>query len=104
MLNPFRLQWLKGWLFQLVLMEGDIKIEAHGFGVCLQTALEPGESPRSAADRLVLAEDKRRKSLHHSWIKKNPFISECCLSKKQTNSSDFLHQPNIIQVLEQFPL
>ena len=67
MKNPFRLNWLKEWNFQIVLMEGGVKIEAHGYGICLQTNLEPGESPRSAADRLVLTEDRRRKALRNSW-------------------------------------
>lgn len=67
--NPFRLRWLQGWTFQLVLMEGKVQVEAHGFGICLRTALFPGESPRAAADRLVLAEDRRRRALHQAWIR-----------------------------------
>ena len=69
MTNPFRIRWLHGWTFQLVLMEGKVQVEAHGFGICLRTAVHPGESPRSAADRLVLAEDRRRRALHQAWIK-----------------------------------
>ena len=69
MTNPFRIRWLKGWTFQLVLMEGQVQVEARGFGICLRTALHPGESPRSAADRLVLAEDRRRRALYQAWIK-----------------------------------
>jgi hypothetical protein len=69
MSNPFRLRWLQGWTFQLVLMEGKVQVEAHGFGICLRTALFPGESPQAAADRLVLAEDKRRRALHQAWIR-----------------------------------
>ena len=65
--NPFRVRWLKGWTFQIVLMEGDVKIEASGFGVCLRSSLYQGETPVSAADRLVLMEDKRRKLLHGFW-------------------------------------
>jgi len=69
MTNPFRIRWLQGWIFQIVLMEGKVQVEAHGFGICLRTAVHPGESPRSAADRLVLAEDRRRRALHKAWIK-----------------------------------
>ena len=67
MSNPFHLRWLQGWSFQTVLMEGHVQIEAHGFGVRLRTPLLAGESPRSGADRLVLQEDRRRRSLYHSW-------------------------------------
>lgn len=69
MTNPFRLRWLQGWTFQIVLMEGYVHVEAHGFGICLRTELFPGESPRTAADRLVLAEDKRRRALHNAWLR-----------------------------------
>jgi len=69
MTNPFRVRWLQGWLFQIVFMEGHVQVEAHGFGICLRTAVLPGESPRSAADRLVLAEDRRRRALHHAWLR-----------------------------------
>ena len=73
MTNPFRIRWLQGWIFQLVIMEGKVQVEAHGFGICLRTAVLPGESPRSAADRLVLAEDRRRRALHKAWIKGQTF-------------------------------
>ncbi len=69
MSNPFRLRWLQGWNFQLVLMEGNVKVEAYGFGICLRTSLLPGEAPSAAADRLVLSENDRRKAHHKSWIK-----------------------------------
>ena len=49
MTNPFRLRWLQGWTFQVVLMEGHVQVEAHGFGICLRTAVMPGESPQAAA-------------------------------------------------------
>ena len=71
MTNPFRLRWLQGWIFQVVLMEGHVQVEAHGFGICLRTAVLPGESPQSAADRLVLAEDRRRRALHSAWLRCN---------------------------------
>jgi hypothetical protein len=67
MANPFRLRWLEGWIFQTVLMEGSVQVEALGYGICLRTQLQPGESPRAAADRLVLAEDRRRRSLYNAW-------------------------------------
>ena len=69
MTNPFRLRWLQGWTFQVVLMEGHVQVEANGFGIRLRTAVLPGESPRDAADRLVLAEDSRRRALHHAWLR-----------------------------------
>jgi len=63
MANPFSVRWLEGWTFQTVLMEGAVQVEAHGFGICLRTPVLPGESPVTAADRLVLDEDRRRKTL-----------------------------------------
>ena len=69
MTNPFRLRWLQGWTFQVVLMEGHVQVEAHGFGICLRTAVMPGESPQAAADRLVLSEDRRRRALHNGWLR-----------------------------------
>ena len=69
MTNPFRLQWLQGWTFQVVLMDGHVQVEAHGFGICLRTATLPGESPQAAADRLVLSEDRRRRALHNAWLR-----------------------------------
>ena len=69
MTNPFRLRWLQGWTFQVVLMEGNVQVEAHGFGICLRTAVLPSESPQAAADRLVLSEDRRRRALHNAWLR-----------------------------------
>ena len=69
MTNPFRLRWLQGWTFQVVLMEGHVQVEAHGFGIRLRTAVTPGESPQAAADRLVLSEDRRRRALHSAWLR-----------------------------------
>ncbi len=69
MINPFHVRWLQGWTFQLVLMEGKVQVEAHGFGICTRTALLHGETPQHAADRLVLQEDTRRHALHQSWLK-----------------------------------
>ncbi len=48
-------------------MKANVNIEAYGFGVCLRTCLLQGESPETAADRLVLAEDRRRKTLQNKW-------------------------------------
>ena len=69
MSNPFHVRWLQGWTFQSVLMEGKVQVEAQGFGICLRTALLHGESPSAAADRLVLAEDQRRRALRKAWIR-----------------------------------
>ena len=69
MANPFRLRWLDGWTFQTVLMEGAVQVEARGFGICIRTTVQPGETPRTAADRLVLEEDRRRRSLHNAWLR-----------------------------------
>ena len=69
MTNPFRLRWLQGWTFQVVLMEGHVQVEAQGFGICLRTAVMPGESPHAAADRVVLSEDRRRRALHNAWLR-----------------------------------
>ena len=71
MSNPFSVRWLAGWTFQTVFMEGCVQVEAHGFGICLRTSLLPGESPVVAADRLVLAEDQRRRALHNAWLRGN---------------------------------
>ncbi|NDG74588.1 MAG: copper-binding protein [Synechococcaceae bacterium WB8_1B_136] len=68
MTNPFSVRWLAGWSFQTVFMEGQVQVEAHGFGICLRTPMQPGESPVAAADRLVLAEDQRRRALHNAWL------------------------------------
>ena len=46
-----------------------MQVEAHGFGICIRTALLHGETPQAAADRLVLQEDTRRHALHQSWLK-----------------------------------
>ena len=69
MTNPFQVRWLQGWTFEVVLMEGHVQVEATGFGICLRTRIYPGESPQGAADRLVLAEDRRRRALHQAWIR-----------------------------------
>ena len=77
MSNPFRIRWLRGWTFQIVFMEGKVQVEAHGFGICLRSALNTGESPTAAADRLVLAEDRRRRALYQAWIRGQTLPSAC---------------------------
>ena len=67
MINPFRVRWLEGWTFQTVLQGGRPIIEAYGYGVCLRGELQHGESPKEAADRLVLEEDRLRRSLRNAW-------------------------------------
>lgn len=53
MANPFQLRWMDGWTFQTVIMDGCVQVEAQGHGQWLRSALEPGETPMQAADRLV---------------------------------------------------
>jgi hypothetical protein len=69
MTNPFRLRWLEGWTFQVVLMEGHVQVEAQGFGITIRTPLLPQETPQAAADRLVLGEDRRRRALRQAWLR-----------------------------------
>ena len=69
MTNPFRLRWLEGWTFQVVLMEGHVQIEAQGFGITLRTPVRPQEAPQAAADRLVLDEDRRRRAMRQAWLR-----------------------------------
>ena len=88
MTNPFQLRWLNGWIFQVVLMGGKIHVEAYGFGICLKTSLQAGETPSNAADRLVLAEDKRRKYLYNNWLyKKNIKPTNDSLSLESTKAN-----------------
>ena len=64
-------------------MEGQVQVEAHGFGICLRTVVLPGESPRASADRLVLAEDRRRRALHNAWLRGQD------LNRTSESSTDF---------------
>ena len=91
MTNPFRLRWLQGWTFQVVLMEGHVKVEAHGFGICLRTAVMPGESPQAAADRLVLSEDRRRRALHNAGFAVRTWHSPRGLHPRRNR-----HRPQIL--------
>ena len=67
--NPFRLGWNKGWSFLFFLEGGTPKIEASGFGIAMTTDIRKGESPFQTADRLVLKEQRNRKSIYYSWLK-----------------------------------
>ena len=87
MTNPFRLRWLQGWTFQFVLMEGHVQVEAHGFGICLRTAVLPGESPQAAADRLVLSEDRRRRALHNAWLRGQDMVQPTGVSPSKEGVS-----------------
>ena len=73
--NPFKLKWVTDWSFKIVIQGGMVLIEANGLGVCLSTSLRPGESPITAADRLVLSEDNKWKSLHNIW-KRNIYLEK----------------------------
>ena len=86
MTNPFRLRWLQGWTFQVVLMEGHVQVEAVGFGICLRTAVLPGESPQAAADRLVLSEDRRRRALHNAWLRGQDMVQPTGISSKKEDA------------------
>ena len=67
--NPFRLGWNKGWSFLFYFEGGIPKIEASGFGIEMTTNIINGESPSQSADRLILQEQRNRKSRYYSWIK-----------------------------------
>ena len=75
MTNPFRLRWLEGWTFQVVLMEGHVQVEAQGFGITLRTPVLPQEAPQTAADRLVLDEDRRRRAMRQAWLRGHDSIA-----------------------------
>ena len=66
--NPFYLEWNKGWSFLFFLEGGIPKIEAKGFGISITTKIKQGESPLESADRLVLKEQRIRKSRYYSWV------------------------------------
>tara|TARA_B100000941_G_C28376098_1_gene484784 strand:+ start:499 stop:723 length:225 start_codon:yes stop_codon:yes gene_type:complete len=67
--NPFYLRWNKGWIFIFFLEGGIAKIEARGFGISITTNIKKGESPNESADRLIIKEQRMRKSLYYSWIR-----------------------------------
>ena len=65
--NPFYLQWNKDWSFTLFLEGGKSRIEAKGLGIIIVKDILFGETPKEAADRLIIREHKHRRSLYHSW-------------------------------------
>ena len=67
--NPFHIRWNKGWSFIFFLEGGVAKIEARGFGISITSNIQKGESPIESADRLILKEQRRRKSIYYSWIR-----------------------------------
>ena len=67
MSNPFHLDWTKGWEFTIFLQGGIAKLEGKGYGIILTTNIFIGESPRESADRLILKEEIRRKSIYNLW-------------------------------------
>ena len=67
--NPFYIGWNKGWSFLFFLEGANPKIEARGYGISLTTSVEKGESPYQSADRLILKEQRNRKSRYYSWLK-----------------------------------
>ena len=70
MRNPFFIYWNKNWTFQIVHMEGGIYLEAKGLGLLIKKPFLATENPLTAADKLVCAEDRNRKSLFKSWESK----------------------------------
>ena len=73
--NPFYLRWNKGWSFIFFLEGGVGKIEARGFGISITSDIYKGESPIESADRLIINEERRRKSIYYSWIRSLKQIS-----------------------------
>ena len=72
----------------MVFVDGVVKIEAYGFGICLSTTLLPGESPGDAADRLVCEEDSKRKALHNSWLRRKMLLKTNSLLSDLKKSSE----------------
>ena len=67
--NPFYLGWNKGWSFLFYLEGGTPKIEGSEFGIAMTTDIIKWESPSKTADRLVLKEQRNRKSRYDSWFR-----------------------------------
>ena len=67
--NPFYLSWNKGWIFIFFLEGGLAKIEARGFGISITSNIQKGESIIESADRLIIKEQRARKSIYNSWIR-----------------------------------
>ena len=85
MTNPFKLLWASDWTFQIVHMDGGIHLEGYGLGLCLRAPLQPNETPMIAADKLILDEDRNRKSLFRSWKYQQSNSKELKLHKFQRN-------------------
>jgi len=81
-------------------MGGQVQVEAHGFGICLRTVVLPGESPRASADRLVLAEDRRRRALHNSWLRGQD-LNRTSESSPELPTSEDLQRPSSLVVVNQ---
>ena len=81
-------------------MGGQVQVEAHGFGICLRTVVLPGESPRASADRLVLAEDRRRRALHNSWLRGQD-LNRTSESSPELPMSEKLQPPSSLVVVNQ---
>ena len=79
-------------------MEGQVQVEAHGFGICLRTVVLPGESPRASADRLVLAEDRRRRALHNAWLRGQDLTRTSEPSPDLTVSEKFQRPSSLVVV------
>ena len=79
-------------------MEGQVQVEAHGFGICLRTVVLPGESPRASADRLVLAEDRRRRALHNAWLRGQDLTRTSEPSPDMTVSEKFQRPSSLVVV------
>ena len=56
-------------MFFIFFRGGIAKIEAKGFGISITTKVQKGESPLESADRLVLKEQRIRKSRYYSWVR-----------------------------------
>ena len=81
-------------------MGGQVQVEAHGFGICLRTVVLPGESPRASADRLVLAEDRRRRALHNGWLRGQD-LNRTSESSPELPMSEKLQPPSSLVVVNQ---
>ena len=81
-------------------MGGQVQLEAHGFGICLRTVVLPGESPRASADRLVLAEDRRRRALHNAWLRGQD-LNRTSESSPELPLSEEHHRPSSLVVVNQ---
>ena len=79
-------------------MEGQVQVEAHGFGISLRTSVLPGESPQSSADRLVLAEDRRRRALHNAWLRGQDLTRTSDASPDLISADEFQRPSSLVVV------